>query len=147
METAIQSDVTVAPRILPDRDPLMRRVIGCAIEVHRNLGPGLLESAYARCLAYELLDCGIRFREQVPVPVTYKRVRLECGYRLDLLVDDRIIIEIKCVEKVIKLHRAQLLTYMRLTEVEEGFILNFNAPRLIDGISRVRLPAHLEHNQ
>ena len=146
METAVNVGAAFAPRILPDRDPLMRRVKGCAIEVHRNLGPGLLESAYARCLAYELLDSGIRFREQVPVPVTYKRVRLECGYRLDLLVDDRIIIEIKCVEKVIKLHRAQLLTYMRLTEVEEGFILNFNAPRLVDGISRVRLSAQFQQN-
>jgi GxxExxY protein len=122
----------------PDRDPLMTQVIGCAIEVHRTLGPGLLESVYERCLAYELLGCGIRFREQVPVPVIYKRVRLECGYRLDLIVEDRVIIEVKCVERLIKLHRAQLLTYMCLTDVDEGFIFNFNAPRLVDGISRVR---------
>ena len=128
----------VTPQRPPDRDPVMTRVIGCAIEVHRTLGPGLLESVYERCLAYELLGCGIRFREQVPVPVVYKRVRLECGYRLDLIIEDRVIIEVKCVERLIKLHRAQLLTYMCLTDVDEGFIFNFNAPRLVDGISRVR---------
>jgi GxxExxY protein len=137
--TTINASEPCSPRTLPDTDPLMTRVIACAIEVHRTLGPGLLESAYARCLAYELLGDGIRFREQVPVPVSYKRVRLECGYRLDLLVEDRIIIDIKCVARLTAFHRAQLLTYMRLTHVDEGAILNFNAPRLVDGISRVRL--------
>ena len=122
-----------------DRDPLARVVIGCAIEVHKALGPGLLESAYARCLAHELLSAGIRFREQVPIPVLYKMVRVECGYRLDFLVEDRIILEIKSVERVVQLHRSQLRTYMRLLEVQLGFLLNFNAPRLVDGISRVRL--------
>lgn len=128
--------VTTAPR---DRDPLMDRVLGCAIEVHRTLGPGLLESAYAKCLAFELLNAGISFREQVPVPVVYKRVRLECGYRLDLLIENRIVIEIKCATRLNSLHRAQVLTYMRLIEVELGYLLNFNAPRLIDGICRLRL--------
>ncbi|MBC7844344.1 MAG: GxxExxY protein [Gemmatimonadaceae bacterium] len=122
-----------------ERDPLMDRVLGCAIEVHRTLGPGLLESAYAKCLAFELMNAGISFREQVPVPVVYKRVRLECGYRLDLLVENRIVIEIKCATRLNSLHRAQVLTYMRLIEVELGYLLNFNAPRLIDGICRLRL--------
>jgi GxxExxY protein len=103
---------------------------------------------YERCLAYEFLANGIRFREQVPVPVMYKRVRLECGYRLDFLVEDRLVLEVKCVERMIRLHRAQLLTYMRLIDIDVGFILNFNAPRLIDGISRVKLrPSDDEHLQ
>lgn len=120
------------------RDPLMDRVLGCAIEVHRTLGPGLLESAYARCLAFELMNAGIRFREQVPVPITYKRIRLECGYRLDFVVDDRFILEIKTVAKLVDQHRAQLLTYMRLTGIEIGYLLNFNAQRMMDGVTRLR---------
>ena len=121
------------------RDPLVHRIIGCAIEVHRTLGPGLLESVYARCLAYELLSRDVRFREQVPIPVCYKGVRLECGFRLDLLVDDRVILEIKSVDKVLHVHRAQLHTYMRLTNVQVGYLMNFNSPRLIDGVQRITL--------
>lgn len=121
------------------RDPLMDRVIGCAIEVHRTLGPGLLESAYARGLAYELLNAGVRFREQVPVPVMYKRARLECGYRLDLVVEDRIILEIESAERASRLHRARVLACMRLTGIEVGYLLNFHAPRLVDGLCRLRL--------
>lgn len=121
------------------RDPLVHRIIACAIEVHRTLGPGLLESTYTRCLAYELLCCDVQYREQVPVPVHYKGVHLECGYRLDLLVDDRVILEIKSVEKVMHVHRAQLHTYMRLTDVHVGYLMNFNSPRLVDGIHRVTL--------
>ena len=126
-------------RVQNSRDPLVVQIFRCAIEVHRVLGPGLLESTYSRCLAHEFLGCGVRFREQVPVPVSYKAIRLECGYRLDFLVEDRVMLEIKSVERVIHLHRAQLLTYMRLLEIEVGFVMNFNAPRLVDGVSRVVL--------
>jgi GxxExxY protein len=139
MMPAHDSGPLAVPHVARQRDPLMDRVLGCAIEVHRVLGPGLLESTYARCLAFELLNANIRFREQVPVPVTYKRVRLECGYRLDFVVDDRFVLELKTVSKLVDLHRAQLLTYMRLTGIEIGYLLNFNASRLMDGVSRLRL--------
>ncbi|RLL51953.1 GxxExxY protein [Mariprofundus sp. EBB-1] len=117
-------------------DELSNRVIGCAIEVHRNLGPGLLESAYEKCLAYELGCNGIRYALQVPVPVDYKGVHMECGYRIDMLVDERLIIELKSVDKLSSIHQAQLLTYMKLTQVETGLLMNFNVRMLKDGIQR-----------
>ena len=117
----------------------MHRNIACAIEVHRTLGPGLLESTYTRCLASELRCCEIRFREQVPIPVHYKGVHLECGYRLDRLVEDRVSLEIKSVDTVMHVHRAQLHTYMRLMDADVGYLMNFNSPGLVDGIHRVTL--------
>jgi GxxExxY protein len=117
-------------------DELSSRVLGCAIEVHRELGPGLLESTYEQCLAYELIQAGIPFKIQQPIPVSYKEIKLECGYRLDLFVDDRLIIELKSVEQVLKIHEAQLLTYMKLANVRIGLLINFNVQMLKKGIKR-----------
>jgi GxxExxY protein len=110
-------------------DELSSRVLGCAIEVHRELGPGLLESTYEQCLAYELIQAGIPFKIQQPIPVSYKEIKLECGYRLDLFMDDRLIIELK-------IHEAQLLTYMKLANVRIGLLINFNVQMLKKGIKR-----------
>ena len=118
------------------RDPLTERVIGCAIEVHRTLGPGLLESTYEQCLAHELALNSIPFRLQVPMPVEYKGVFLECGYRIDILVDGQVVLELKSVERLAGIHEAQLLTYMRLAKLERGLLINFNVGRLVDGIKR-----------
>jgi len=117
-------------------DKLSNRVIGCAIEVHRVLGPGLLESTYEQCLAHELTLNEIAFRQQWPLPVEYKEVRLDCGYRIDLLVEDALIVELKCVEQIGGIHQAQLLTYMKLTRIGTGLLINFNVKRLRDGIRR-----------
>jgi len=113
---------------------LSNRVIGCAIEVHRVLGPGLLESTYEQCLAHELQLNGIEFRLQHPLPVEYKGVRLDCGYRVDVLVEDKIILELKCVEELKGIHQAQLLTYMKLAGIKQGFLINFNVRRLKEGL-------------
>jgi GxxExxY protein len=122
-----------------DRDPLTERVIGAAIEVHRHLGPGLLESAYEACLALELREAGLQVARQVLVPVSYKGIRFECGYRLDLIVDDSVVVELKAIEKLLPLHQAQLLTYLRLSTYRTGLLLNFGAPVLKDGIRRLVL--------
>lgn len=114
-------------------------VIGSAIEVHRALGPGLLESAYEECLCHELGVAGIPYRRQVPLPVFYKDVRLECGYRMDLVVAEDIIIEVKAVERLLPLHEAQMLTYLRLAGLKTGLLINFNVPILKDGIRRLVL--------
>ena len=113
---------------------LERRTIGCAIEVHRELGPGLLESTYEQCLAHELHLNGINFRIQHPLPVAYKGLHLDCGYRVDILVEDEIILELKSVEELKKIHEAQLLTYMKLSGIKHGFLLNFNVTRLKHGM-------------
>ena len=117
-------------------DGLSNRVIGCAIEVHRHLGPGLLESTYRQCLAHELKLNGIAFRMEHPQPVEYKGIRLDCGYRLDLLVEDALIIDLKSVEEFKGIHEAQLLTYMKLAGVKVGLLMNFNVTKLKDGIRR-----------
>ena len=117
-------------------DDLSHRVIGCAIEVHRALGPGLLESAYEQCLAHELTQNNIRFQFQHPQPVEYKGFHLDCGYRIDLLVEDMLILELKSVDKLTTIHEAQLLTYMKLAGVKTGLLINFNVTKLKDGIKR-----------
>jgi len=122
-----------------DRDPLTQAVIGAAIEVHRGLGPGLLESAYEACLCHELHTLGIPFKRQVGLPLAYKGVRLDCGYRLDLFVDDRLIVELKCAEKIDDIHKAQLLTYLRLAGVRTGLLLNFHTAYMRDGLLRMVL--------
>ena len=122
-----------------DRDPVTEKIIGCAIEVHRALGPGLLESAYEKCLAFELGQHGIPFRRQVPVPVEYKGARIECGYRIDLLIDGLVILELKSVDQLAPVHDAQLLTYMKLARIRTGLLINFNQQRLIDGLRRFKL--------
>jgi len=120
-------------------DLLTQRIIGFAIEVHRQLGPGLLESAYEECLCYELRQAGLVFQRQVPLPVTYKAVRLDCGYRVDVVVENAVILELKTVERLIPVHEAQLLTYLRLSGLRTGLLLNFNSPVLRDGIRRMVL--------
>ena len=117
-------------------DELSRSVIGCAIEVHRNLGPGLLESTYRQCSACELSHAGILFRMEVPLPVRYKDILLDCGYRIDLLVRSEVIVEIKSVEALLPIHQAQILTYMRLANVPIELLINFNVTRLQTGIKR-----------
>ena len=117
-------------------DELSRSVIGCAIEVHRNLGPGLLESTYRQCLACELSHAGILFQMELPLPVRYKDILLDCGYRIDLLVRGELIVEIKSVEALLPIHQAQILTYMRLANVPIGLLVNFNVTRLQTGIKR-----------
>jgi len=117
-------------------DELSHAVLGCALEVHRTLGPGLLESAYEQCLARELALADLPFRLQVPVPVDYKGVRLDCGYRVDVMVDERLIVELKCVERLLPLHEAQLLTYLKLAQIRVGLLINFNTRVLKDGIRR-----------
>jgi GxxExxY protein len=117
-------------------DELSNRVIGCAIEVHRVLGPGLLESSYEQCLAHELRLKGIAFQLQLPQPVEYKGIRLDCGYRLDMLIESQLIVELKSVEEIKGIHEAQLLTYMKLAGVKIGLLVNFNVTRLKDGLKR-----------
>ncbi len=115
---------------------ITEQVIGGAIEVHRSLGPGLLESAYEECLAHELADRGVSFVRQFEVPVLYRGHKLDCGFRADILVEDAVIVELKAVTQVIAIHEAQLMTYLRLSGKSVGLIINFNVPRLIDGIVR-----------
>ena len=115
---------------------LTSEIIAAAIEVHRRLGPGLLESAYEACLAYEIRKRGFKALCQVGLPVIYDEVELDVGYRIDILVDDQVIIELKAVEKVIPLHEAQLISYLKLSGVKVGLLINFNATRLVDGITR-----------
>ncbi|MGO9863829.1 MAG: GxxExxY protein [Terriglobales bacterium] len=114
-------------------EELTEKIIGAAIEVHRALGPGLLESAYEECLCRELNLCGLAFQRQVPLPVEYKGVKLDCGYRLDLVVQDAVVLELKCVEHVLPVHEAQLLTYLKLTGKRVGIIINFNVSTLVKG--------------
>ena len=117
-------------------DELSRRVIGCAIEVHRNLGPGLLESTYRQCLACEPWHASVPFQMEVPLPVRYKDVLLDCGYRIDLLARSDLIVEIKSVETLLPIHQAQILTYMRLARIPIGLLMNFNVSKLQNGIKR-----------
>lgn len=119
-----------------EQDPLTKKVIGCAIEVHRVLGPGLLESAYEQCLAHELALNNIPFRLQVPVPIEYKGIRLDCGFRIDILVDERLILELKSVDQIINVHEAQILTYLKLASIKTGLLINFNVRMLKNGIRR-----------
>jgi GxxExxY protein len=116
---------------------LTERVIGLAIDVHRDLGPGLLESVYETCLAFELKHAGIAFRRQVSMPVMYRGVRLNSGFRADLLIADDLIVEIKAVERLLREHEAQLLTYLRMSHCQVGLLLNFSALRLKDGLRRL----------
>ncbi|HEU5335840.1 MAG TPA: GxxExxY protein [Terriglobales bacterium] len=119
-----------------DRDRRTEPVIGAAIEVHRQLGPGLLESTYEECLCHELYLRGFRFKRQLELPVTYKGLKLDCGYRIDLLVEDTVVVELKAVEQLLPVHEAQLLTYLHLTKKSVGLLINFYVPLLRDGIRR-----------
>lgn len=116
---------------------LTETIIGCAIEVHRALGPGLLESVYEECLSYELQLKNLNFERQKLLPLAYKEVQLEAGYRLDLVVEGKVIVELKCVEKLMPVHEAQIMTYLRLTKIKTGLLINFFTPVLKDGIRRI----------
>jgi GxxExxY protein len=117
-------------------DELTEKIIGCAIEVHKILGPGLLESAYEECLAYELTKAGLSIERQCLLPIVYKEIKLDHGYRLDIVVEEEVIIELKTVEAISPVHRAQVLTYMKLSGIDLGLIINFNVKMLKDGIKR-----------
>ena len=123
----------------PPKDVLTERLIGLAIQVHRELGPGLLESAYEKCLCYELQFHGLAFKAQMPLPVTYKSMKLDCGYRIDLVIEEKLVVELKTVEKLLPVHEAQLLTYLKLGSYRTGLLLNFNSAVLRDGIRRLVL--------
>jgi GxxExxY protein len=116
---------------------LTNQIIAAAIEVHRHLGPGLLESAYEECLCHELSLRKLLFERQKPLPLGYKGIKLDCGYRMDLVIQNQVIVELKCAEKITRVHEAQLLTYLKLAEVKVGLILNFHEPLLTDGIKRL----------
>ena len=113
---------------------LSTKVIGCAIEVHRELGPGLLESTYQQCLAHELRLAGISFETEHPQPVSYKGLELECGYRIDLLIESEIVVELKAVAELLPIHDAQLITYLKLSKLRQGYLMNFNVPMLKAGL-------------
>jgi GxxExxY protein len=112
-------------------------IIGAAIAVHRELGPGLLESAYEACLAFELIDRGLRVARQKELPVVYRSVRLDCGYRLDLFVDEMVVVELKAVDKLLSVHEAQLMSYLKLSGCHLGLLINFNVRVLKDGLKRI----------
>ncbi|HKE84070.1 MAG TPA: GxxExxY protein [Vicinamibacterales bacterium] len=128
-------------------NPLTREIIGAAIEVHRVLGPGLLESAYLRALQFELASRNLRFVRQTVIPMAYKGTNLGTSYRVDLIVEDRIVVEVKAVEKVLPVHKAQVLTYLRLTACPFGLLINFNVAKLIDGVYRLVNPLLSKGNQ
>jgi GxxExxY protein len=111
-------------------------IIGCAIEVHKQLGPGLLESAYEECLCYELIKAGLKVERQKPVPVIYKEIKLDCGYRMDILVENCVVVELKTVEVLNPVHEAQILTQMKFADKRVGLLINFYVTRLKDGIKR-----------
>ena len=121
------------------RDPLTEAIIGAAIEVHRHLGPGLLESAYEECLARELELRGLAVERQVPLPLDYKGLRLDCGYRMDMVVEAQVVVELKTADALLPVHQAQLLTYLRLSSIHTGLLVNFNVPVLKDGVKRMVL--------
>jgi len=118
------------------KDPRTSPIIGAAIEVHRQLGPGLLESAYEECLCHELHLREIQFKRQIRLPVLYKGLLLDCGYTIDLIVEDQVVVELKAIEKLLPIHEAQLLTYLRLSKKQVGLLINFNVPTLVQGIVR-----------
>jgi len=113
------------------------KIIGACIEIHKTIGPGLLESACEECLCFELSKNGLKFERQKPLPVVYKSVRLDCGYRLDLVVENSVIVELKAVESLLPVYDAQVLTYLKLTGLQIGLLINFNVPVLKQGIKRI----------
>ncbi len=119
-----------------EQEHLTESIIGAAIEVHRELGPGLLESTYEECLCHELHLRGLRFQRQVELPVTYKGLKLDCGYKLDVVVEEQVVLELKSIEQILPIHHAQLLTYLRLSGKRIGLLMNFNVTVLKNGIVR-----------
>jgi GxxExxY protein len=119
------------------QDELTEKILGAAMKVHSVLGPGLLESAYEKCLLFELHRIGLKALYQVELPIVYENLRIDAGYRIDLLIEDRVIVELKAVEKIVPIHKAQLLSYLKLSKIRVGLLLNFNVLHLKDGITRV----------
>lgn len=117
-------------------EPWTGQIIGAAIEVHRELGPGLFESAYEECLCREMQLKGLRFDRQVPLPLSYKGVRLDCGYRMDVVVEDQVVVELKCADRILPVHEAQLLSYMKMAKKRFGLLINFHVPILTRGLVR-----------
>lgn len=120
-----------------NNNELTKTIIGAAIEVHRSLGPGLLESTYEACLFYEIEQCGLYVEEQVESQVKYKNVHLEIGYKIDLIIENQVIVELKSVKELLQIHTAQLITYLKLSKKSVGLLVNFNEAKLIDGIKRI----------
>ena len=120
-----------------EKDFLTQKVIGCAIEVHKELDPGLLESSYESCLLYELNQAGILAQSQVLLPINYKGMTIDAGYRLDVLIPGVLILELKAVDKLQAIHTAQLITYLKLTGIKTGLLINFNVNKLVDGVKRI----------
>ena len=116
---------------------LTEKIIGCAIEVHKILGPGLLESAYQECLYYELKNAGLKVEKENPMPIVYKDIKLDHGYRIDLLVENKVVVELKTVEAFTDVHLAQVLTYLKLGNYKLGLLINFHVTKLINGLKRV----------
>jgi len=117
---------------------LTERIIAAALAVHRELGPGMLESAYEKCLAFELADRGLKVERQKPIPLIYRGLRLECGYKIDLLVDDLVVVEVKSIERLDRVHSAQVLSYLRMLKRNVGLLINFNVQWLVrDGVRRI----------
>ena len=131
----MRSNITTAR----ENDFLTEKIVGLGIEVHRTLGPGLLESAYEECLCFELGQNALAFRRQVSLPIMNKSVKLGCGYRLDIVIEDQVIVELKTVERLMPIHEAQMLTYLRLSAIRIGLLLNFNSAVLKDGTRRLML--------
>ena len=120
-----------------DLNQLSSKIIGAAIEVHKTLGPGLLESTYEECLCHELVLKGLKYDRQVNLPVHYKDKKLDCGYRVDVIVERSLILELKAVDAILPIHKAQLLTYLKLSNIQLGLLLNFNIPLMRDGVHRI----------
>jgi GxxExxY protein len=120
-------------------DFLTQKVIGCAIEVHKELGPGLLEPSYECCLMYEFARKGILAENQVVLPINYKGVLIESGYRIDILLPEKLIIELKAVDKLLPIHTAQMITYLKLSDIKTGLLINFNVQKLTNGLKRISL--------
>jgi GxxExxY protein len=122
-----------------ETDKIAKEIVDAAYQVHLNLGPGLLENAYEVCLAHEITSRGLKLEQQLALPLVYKGVRMNVGFRLDLLVESRVIVEIKAVEQLLPVHRAQVITYLKLSKNKLGFLINFNAPILKKGLERIAL--------
>ncbi|MGE0019773.1 MAG: GxxExxY protein [Draconibacterium sp.] len=121
-----------------NENDITQKIIGCAIEVHKTLGPGLLESAYEECLFFELQSAGLKVEKQKPLPVIYKDIKLDAGYRIDLLVEQNVVVELKSVDAMNDVHIAQVITYLKLSGCKLGLLINFNVVKLVDGIKRLK---------
>jgi GxxExxY protein len=137
MQSTPRTESTERAEGLRDLNEITRGIIAAAMEVHRHLGPGLLESAYQECVCYELSRMGLTFTREVHLPLSYKGLQLDCSYRVDLLVEDAVVVELKSIEQISRIHSAQLLTYLRASHKQVGLLINFNVLVLKDGIKRI----------